>query len=120
MILFYLTEYVTPYRPPADEQILRFQRIRHLGEEHPLDAKAVMTVKLDALCRVAQLDEKQRHKFILLCASHYNQATGELRFSCERFPTYNQNKRYLSDILDRVLDEVKVSMEMSNILYLPN
>jgi small subunit ribosomal protein S35 len=111
MILFYLTEYVTPYRPPADEQILRFQRIRHLGEEHPLDAKAVMTVKLD---------EKQRHKFILLCASHYNQATGELRFSCERFPTYNQNKRYLSDILDRVLDEVKVSMEMSNILYLPN
>ncbi|RKP07042.1 mitochondrial ribosomal subunit protein-domain-containing protein [Thamnocephalis sphaerospora] len=103
-----LQKYATPYRPPTEQQILRFQTITHLGEEeHPLDAKVVLTVQLNALCRVAKLSDTERHKLLLLCGPRYDQASGELRFSCERFPSRVQNKRYLSDLLDKVIAEAK-------------
>ncbi|KAI9597269.1 mitochondrial ribosomal subunit protein-domain-containing protein [Syncephalis fuscata] len=102
-----LKEHATPYKPPTDQQILRFQTITHIGEDHPLDKKIVLTVQLNDLCRVAELNEDHRHKLLLLCGTRYNARTGVITFASERFPNRAQNKRYLSDLLDQLIVEAK-------------
>jgi small subunit ribosomal protein S35 len=79
-----------------------------LGEAHPLDKKSVLTVNIDDLCRVAQLNEVHRHKLLLLCGTRYNPQTGIITMASEQFPHRAQNKRYLSDLLDKLIAEAKV------------
>ncbi|RUO96271.1 hypothetical protein BC936DRAFT_142299, partial [Jimgerdemannia flammicorona] len=40
-------------------------------------------------------------------AARYNPERDELKFSAERFPYRPQNKKYLSDLFDRVVEEAK-------------
>lgn len=77
----------------------------YVGEEHPLQNKVVMTVKLNDL----PLTEDQKRKFILLCGTRFD-GKGTFKFSCEKFPHLPQNKKYLSDLLDKLLVEAKVNM----------
>ena len=57
----------------------------------------------------ALLTQKQLHKFILLCGPRFNGVN--FKFSCEKFPHVSQNKKYLSDLVDKLLEEVKVSLK---------
>ena len=38
------------------------------------------------------------------------------KFSCEKFPHINQNKKYLSDLVDKLLDEAKVSLKLCDLI----
>lgn len=79
-----------------------------MGEPHPVERKVVMTVTVADLA----LNKTERHKLLLLCGPRYNPERDELKFSCEKFPFQAQNKKYLSDLLDRLLEEAKVSEGM--------
>ena len=76
-----------------------------MGAEHPAEAKVVMEVCPSDL----DLTEVQRNKLIKLCGPRYNPEKDLLKFSCEMFEQQAQNKRYLSDLMDTLLAEARVS-----------
>ncbi|RHZ79439.1 hypothetical protein Glove_146g50 [Diversispora epigaea] len=96
-----LEKFANPFNPPKKEQILCFKRMYYVGEEHPLQNKVVMTVELNDL----PLNEEEKRKFILLCGTRFDGKT--FKFSSEKFPHLTQNKKYLSDLMDRLLKEAK-------------
>jgi hypothetical protein len=55
-----------------------------------------------------QLTSEQRHKLLLLAGPRYHVDTDELIMSSEKFPKGNQNKKYVGDLLQSLLKEVKV------------
>ncbi|CAG8432737.1 7064_t:CDS:2 [Diversispora eburnea] len=97
-----LEKFANPFNPPKKDQILCFKRMYYIGEEHPLQNKVVMTVELDDL----PLTEDQKRKFILLCGTRFD-GSKTFKFSSEKFPHLTQNKRYLSDLMDRLLKEAQ-------------
>lgn len=76
-----------------------------MGEQHPAENKVV----LEFCTHDLGLSDVSRRKFIKLCGKRYNPEKDLVHISCEMFETQAQNKRYLSDQLDRLLDESKVS-----------
>ncbi|CAG8513827.1 11923_t:CDS:2 [Ambispora gerdemannii] len=116
----HLKKFAEAFNPPAEKQILRFQREYLIGEKSPIKKKVKLTFSLSDLITHANLTPVQAHKFILLCGTHYNLPKwttkfnkdefpyqGELKFVCEKFPYHAQNKKYLSDLLDRLIKEAK-------------
>ncbi|KAL7270974.1 37S ribosomal protein S24, mitochondrial [Rhizina undulata] len=98
-----LTALCKPFVPPTKKQILRFRYTTYMGEKHPAEPKVVMevaTIDLD-------LNDQQRAKLIKLAGVRYNPETDIIRMSCEMFEQPAQNKRYLSDVLDRLIAEAK-------------
>ncbi|CAG8613689.1 17824_t:CDS:2 [Cetraspora pellucida] len=101
-----LTKFAEPYKPPSSDKILCFKTMYYIGEEHPIQNKVVMTVKEKDL----SLNKEQLHKFKVLCGPRYD-GKGEFKFSCEKFPHQAQNKKYLSDLMDRLLKEARDDTE---------
>jgi small subunit ribosomal protein S35 len=99
-----LIEHAKPFVPPTDSQILRFKTHNYMGEPHPVESKCVLNVKVDLL----GLNDQERHKLLVLSGPRYNPESGELTLSSEKFPYVNQNKKYLSDLLDKLIAEAKV------------
>lgn len=97
--------FAKPFEPPAENQILKFKSHTYLGEGHPVERKVVLSVKVNDL----KLNDTERHKLLLLCGPRYNVNTDELTLSSEKFPLRKQNKKYLRDLLDKLLTEAKVS-----------
>ncbi|RUO96249.1 mitochondrial ribosomal subunit protein-domain-containing protein, partial [Jimgerdemannia flammicorona] len=97
------TEFAKPFTPPTASQILCFKSHNYMGEPHPVERKVVLTVKVSDI----KLTDTERHKLLLLCGPRYNPERDELKFSAERFPYRPQNKKYLSDLFDRVVEEAK-------------
>ncbi|CAG8498419.1 8608_t:CDS:2 [Ambispora leptoticha] len=115
-----LKKFAEPFNPPTEKQILRFQREYLIGEKSPIKKKVKLTFSLSDLITHANLTPAQAHKFVLLCGTHYSPPKsttkfnkdefpyrGELKFVCEKFPYHAQNKKYLSDLLDRLIKEAK-------------
>lgn len=75
-----------------------------MGEPHPVESKCVLNVNVDLL----GLNDQERHKFLVLSGPRYNPETGDLTLSSEKFPYVKQNKKYLSDLLDKLVAEAKV------------
>jgi hypothetical protein len=75
-----------------------------MGESHPVESKCVLNVKVNLL----GLNEQERHKLLVLSGPRYNPESDELALSSEKFPYVNQNKKYLSDLLDKLVAEAKV------------
>ncbi|GAB5589673.1 37S ribosomal protein S24 [Umbelopsis nana] len=98
-----LSEHAKPFVPPTDSQILRFKTHNYMGEPHPVESKCVLNVKVDLL----GLNDQERHKLLVLSGPRYNPESGELTLSSEKFPYVNQNKKYLSDLLDKLIAEAK-------------
>ncbi|KAL0074703.1 mitochondrial ribosomal subunit protein-domain-containing protein [Phycomyces blakesleeanus] len=98
-----LSVFAKPFVPPTSGQILKFKSHTYLGEGHPVERKAVLNVKVSDL----KLTEQQRHTLLLLSGPRYHVDTDELIFSSEKFPNRKQNKKYLSDILDKLIEETK-------------
>jgi hypothetical protein len=59
-----------------------------------------------------KLSATEKHKLLLLSGSRYNVNTDELAMSSERFPHRKQNKKYLLDVLNKLIAEAKVIMEI--------
>lgn len=87
-----------------------------MGESHPAEKKIVVefcTSDLRILTdKQGFLTEKQRIKLIKLVGPRYNPETDIVKMSCEMFETQAQNKRYLGDLVNTLVDEAKNDSDM--------
>ncbi|KAF9975148.1 37S ribosomal protein S24, mitochondrial [Actinomortierella ambigua] len=103
-----LKAYAKPFQPPTKSQILNFRTMTYVGEpNHPAAAKVALTVKTSDL----PLTDPELHKFLLLAGPRYNPHTKEIKMSCEKFQERSQNFKWLSDTLDKLIDEAKKNPE---------
>jgi small subunit ribosomal protein S35 len=75
-----------------------------MGEEHPAESKVVVEFAPQDL----PLAPPERRKLIKLAGVRYNPDKRVVRISCEMFDYQVQNKRYLSDLVDRLIAEAQV------------
>lgn len=73
-----------------------------MGEQHPAAHKVVVQFCVDDL---PNLNDAQRTKFRKLVGPRYNPDTDVVKMSCEQFEAPAQNKRYLGDLVNKLLDE---------------
>jgi small subunit ribosomal protein S35 len=74
-----------------------------MGEEHPAENK----ISLEFCTADLPLTPKQRLKLVKLLGARYNPQTDLARLSCEMFPESAQNKRYLGDLVDTLMEEAR-------------
>jgi small subunit ribosomal protein S35 len=107
-----MVEFSKPFEPPNKFQILNFRYVSYVGEKHPAAKKVVMKFQLKHLRGILQAepqyDDAWEHKFKLLCGPRYNPETDIVHMSCEEYPFPAQNKRYLSDKLDEMIETALV------------
>ena len=103
-----LVEFTRKFEPPEPNQILRFRYTTYFGEDHPAAAKVVMEVNVDKL----GLEPAQLTKLMKLAGPRVDHNTRTLKMSCERFSDPAQNKKFLSDTLDKLLAEAKDTNDM--------
>lgn len=101
---FSLLAFAKPFEAPTSDQILKVKSHTYVGEGHPVEKKVVLNVKVSDL----KLSATEKHKFLLLSGPRYNVNTEELVMSSERFPHRKQNKKYLLDVLNKLIAEAKV------------
>lgn len=75
-----------------------------MGESHPGSKKIIVEFCTRDL---RALTEQQRIKLIKLVGSRYNPETDIVKMSSEMFETPAQNKRYLGDLVDTLIEEAK-------------
>ena len=75
-----------------------------MGETHPGAKKIVLEFCTRDL---RALTEAQRIKLIKLVGPRYNPETDIVKMSSEMFETPAQNKRYLGDLVDTLIEEAK-------------
>ncbi|KAF9192744.1 hypothetical protein BGZ51_004912 [Haplosporangium sp. Z 767] len=103
-----LKAYVKPFQPPSKTQILRFRTSTYIGEiNHPAAPKVVLTVDTKSL----PLTNAELHKFLLLVGSRYDPVKEQIKMSCEKFQDRSQNFKWLSDTLDKLINEAKKEPE---------
>ena len=81
-----------------------------MGETHPASKKIVLEFCTEDLLTV--LTPRQRDKLIKLVGPRYNPSTDIVKMSSEMFETQAQNKRYLGDLVDTLIDEAKNEADM--------
>ena len=84
----------------------------YLGEHHPATKKVVCEFCTADLAVSADLTEPQRIKLIKLAGVRYNPDTDIVKMSSEMHDTPMQNKRYLSDLVQKLLQEAKDPSDM--------
>ncbi|KAK4134005.1 mitochondrial ribosomal protein [Trichocladium antarcticum] len=99
-----LSKLAKPFQPPAQEEVLRFRYTTYMGEFHPADRKVVVEF-CPADC--AGLGEVQQLKLKKLAGARYNPEKDMIKISCERFEHQAQNKRYLGDLVDKMITTAK-------------
>lgn len=85
-----------------------------MGEKHPAESKVVVELASKDLTR-KHLSEEQRQTFLKLVGTRYNPQTDIVRMSCERFPTNAQNKVYLVDVVESLIQEAKTGDSFADI-----
>ncbi|KAF3940461.1 hypothetical protein ABW19_dt0205388 [Dactylella cylindrospora] len=98
-----LGQYAKPFQLPTPAQVLRFRYTTHMGVSHPSEKKVVLECCPDDF----RLTNLQRDKLIKICGPRYDPERKVLKFSCEMFPHQHQNKRYLSELMDKLIAEAK-------------
>jgi len=107
-----LTKLWKPFELPKDTQPLRFRYTTYMGEHHPAEKKVVLKFVPKDLQKLAGLTDEQITKLIKLCGARYNPETEIVKMSCESFETQAQNKRYLGDLVDKLIAEAKDTRDM--------
>ncbi|KAI9232751.1 MAG: mitochondrial ribosomal subunit protein-domain-containing protein [Podila humilis] len=103
-----LKAFVKPFQPPTQTQILRFRTSTYLGEaNHPAAPKVVLTVPTKSL----PLTNPELHKFLLLVGPRYDPVKEQIKMSCEKFADRSQNFKWLSDVMDKLINEAKKDPE---------
>jgi small subunit ribosomal protein S35 len=75
-----------------------------MGEDHPAAKKVVVEFKPD---EIPSLDKQQQIKLIKLVGQRYNPEKQTVKMSCESFETPAQNKRYLGDLVQKLVSEAR-------------
>jgi hypothetical protein len=99
-----LTELAKPFEPPKQNQPLRFRYTTYFGAQHPADKKVVVEF---APNDIPNLTDIQRMKMIKLAGVRYNPSTGLIKMASESMETQAQNKRYLGDLVSKLIKESK-------------
>ncbi|KAL1887683.1 37S ribosomal protein S24, mitochondrial [Ceratocystis pirilliformis] len=98
-----LAKFAKEFTPPSPSQVLRFRYATYMGEEHPAQSKVVVEFSTADL----GLTPVQQRKLAKLAGPRYNPQTHLIKMSCESYPHQAQNKRFLSDQVDRLVAEAK-------------
>ncbi|KAJ9080903.1 37S ribosomal protein S24, mitochondrial [Entomophthora muscae] len=114
-----LKEHLEKFIPPGKNEYVQFLNVTHLGEEHELDKKSVMIIKLNELADRNIFTPEQTHKLLLICQNHYFRESNLLRFSSKAFPTLDQNKLHLAKLWKKIVKEVKDTTDMFGDIPLP-
>jgi small subunit ribosomal protein S35 len=93
--------------PPTKKEILRFRYTNYMGEQHPAEKKVVVEF---CPADMPGLSDIQRDKLKKLAGARWNPETDIIKMSCEMFETQAQNKRYLGDLVNTLLQEAKVGI----------
>ncbi|KAL2418257.1 Small ribosomal subunit protein mS35 [Exophiala dermatitidis] len=99
-----LQQYAKPFQPPTNATPLRFRYTTYMGEAHPAAKKVVVQFCTKDM---PNLTEAQRLKLIKLVGPRYNPDTDMVKMSSEKFEAPAQNKRYLGDLVNKLLDEAR-------------
>lgn len=99
-----LSKLAKPFTPPPLDHPLRFRYTTYMGETHPGAKKIVLEFCTRDL---RALTDAQRTKLIKLVGPRYNPETDIVKMSSEMFETPAQNKRYLGDLVDTLIEEAK-------------
>lgn len=75
-----------------------------MGENHPAQSKVVVEFSTKDL----PLNGKQATKLKKLLGPRWNPETKLAKMSCEQFDHQAQNKRYLGDLVNKLIAEAKV------------
>ncbi len=99
-----LTELATPFEPPTAQEPLRFRYTSYMGEFHPAEKKVVVEFSPKDM----PLNEAQQQKLRKLLGPRWNPETDIAKMSCEQFEHPAQNKRYLGDLVNKLVAQAKV------------
>ncbi|OLN82220.1 37S ribosomal protein S24, mitochondrial [Colletotrichum chlorophyti] len=98
-----LSKLVKPFEPPAEDEVLRFRYTTYMGEFHPAQKKVVVQFSPADL----KLSPVQADKLRKLAGPRYNPETDIIKMSSEKYEHQAQNKRYLSDLVDKLVESAK-------------
>ncbi|GAB1316262.1 37S ribosomal protein S24, mitochondrial [Madurella fahalii] len=104
-----LSKLAKPFQPPSEGEALRFRYTTYMGEFHPADRKVVVEF---APSDLPDLTEAQQLKLKKLAGSRYNPEKDIIKMSCERFEHQAQNKRYLGDLVEKMIATAKDPTDM--------
>ncbi|KAL0575825.1 37S ribosomal protein S24, mitochondrial [Marasmius crinis-equi] len=110
-----LSAFRKPFEPLKSDALI-VRSIDYGGEDHPAIKKRVVTVAVDSL---PLRDQDAVHKFKLLAGPRWtlrpptdggvsgleNWGNGFVKISCEDFPQPSQNLKWISDTLDKLIEE---------------
>ena len=97
-------EIAKPFKVPEQNHILRFRYTTYMGEFHPAEKKVVVHFCPSDL----GLTLAQEEKLIKLAGPRYNPETETVKMSCESFDHQAQNKRFLLDTINKLVETAKV------------
>jgi small subunit ribosomal protein S35 len=83
-----------------------------MGEVHPAEKKVVVEFTSLDLQKATSLTEPQRIKLVKLAGVRYNPSTDVIRMSSEKFEHAAQNKRYLGDMVNKLVAEAQNEEDM--------
>lgn len=95
-----------PFSLPPETHLLRFRYTTYMGEQHPAENKVVVELCSKDLVP-KYLTEEQRQTFLKLVGPRYNPDTDIVKMSTEKYTTRAQNKRYLADLVNKLIKEAK-------------
>ncbi|GKT50955.1 37S ribosomal protein S24, mitochondrial [Colletotrichum spaethianum] len=98
-----LSKLAKPFEPPQEDQILRFRYTTYMGEYHPAERKVVVQFSPADL----KLSPVQADKLRKLAGPRYNPETDVIKMSSDKYEHQAQNKRYLSDLVDKLIATAK-------------
>ncbi|KAI0911267.1 mitochondrial ribosomal subunit protein-domain-containing protein [Ustulina deusta] len=103
-----LSKLATPFEPPTAQEPLRFRYTSYMGEFHPAEKKVVVEFSPKDM----PLDEAQQQKLRKLLGPRWNPETDIAKMSCEQFEHPAQNKRYLGDLVNKLVAQAKDPTDM--------
>ena len=83
-----------------------------MGESHPAENKVVVEFSTKDLAKASNLTDGQRTKLIKLAGVRYNPDTDVIRMSSEKFEHAAQNKRYLGDLIQKLVKEAQNAQDI--------
>lgn len=103
-----LSKLATPFQPPTAQEPLRFRYTSYMGEFHPAESKVVV----EFCPKDLPLNEAQQLKLRKLLGPRWNPETDIAKMSCEQFEHQAQNKRYLGDLVNKLIAAAKDPTDM--------
>lgn len=103
-----LSKLARPFEPPTAEEPLRFRYTSYMGEFHPAENKVVVEFSPKDM----PLTEAQQTKLRKLLGPRWNPETDVAKISCEQFEHQAQNKRYLGDLVGKLVEQAKDASDM--------